>query len=305
MRYPYGMTQNPYAQFGSPSFGAGGPGSDPRDRGGIDGMDRFPTASRTSVLAIFALVFSLLCIPPTGALAIIFGGAAIMFISGSRGRLGGLGMAIAGVLIGLVTTVLWLFVIIGASQFMSAFSGAFVAPTSNMMKALESGDYAGARQNFDSTLDTAVTDKQLGEFVAAYQAEVGSFQSIPGTISEFLGAYGQVGNLMQNYRGQNEFPMPAQFDSGMMVLLAGMPQGRAAQPQPGGVMPRLNNLGVLVAPGKEVWLLDPRTLVPVDNSAAGSGPAPRTTEGDAVDAPAPEADEIGGNEAGGNEAGAD
>lgn len=244
----------------------------------MGGMDRFPTPQRTSVLAILSLVFSLLCIlPGPGALAIIFGGAAILFISSSKGRLGGLGLAIAGVLIGLLTTVIWLFVFVGAASVMKDFGGLFVQPTSKMMAALESGDYATARQNFDATLDTAVTDKQLAEFVAAYQADVGPFQSMPTSMWEFFAAYGQVGPLMQGYRGQNEFPMPATFGNGMAVILAGMPQGASAQPQPGGVMPRLNNLGVLVAPGKEVWLLDPRTLKPVDHSAAGGDAPPMET----------------------------
>ncbi len=259
-----GMTQNPYAQFGSPSFGgADGSGS---------GMDRFPAPQRTSVLAIMALVFSFLCfIPGAGALAIIFGGASILFISGSRGRLSGLGMAISGVLLGLVATVFWLFVFVSAATFMKGFSGMFVAPTSNMMNALESGDYATARQNFDAKLDAAVTDQQLAEFVAAYHVRVGPFKQIPGTILEFFGAYGKVGPLMQNYNGQNEFPMPAEFDNGMAVILAGMPRGSAVQQQPGGIMPKLNNLGVLVGPGQEVWLLDPQTLKPVDHTKSGSG----------------------------------
>jgi len=242
---------------------------------GDGGMDRYPAPQRTSVLAIMALVFSLLCfIPGAGAIAIIFGGASIMFISGSRGRLGGLGMAITGVLLGLVSTVFWLFAIIAAASFTGGFKTGFVAPTSNMMAALDQGDYTAARQNFDTSLDAAVTDKQLGEFVAAYKAEVGSFQSMPGSISEFVGAFfGEAGQLMQNYRGQNEMPMPATFDSRMAVILAGFPQGQA-QIQSGGMLPKLNNLGVLVAPGKEVWLLDPRTFAPVDNTASGSGPAP-------------------------------
>jgi len=278
------------------------------------GMDRYPVPHRTSVLAIMALVFSLLCfIPGAGALAIIFGGAAIMFISGSKGRLGGLGMAISGVLLGLVSTVFWLFAIIAAASFTSGFKTGFVAPTSNMMAALDKGDYAAARQNFDTTLDAAVTDKQLGEFVAAYKAEVGSFQSMPGTISEFVGAFfGDVGPLMQNYRGQNEMPMPATFDSRMAVILAGVPQGQA-QIQTGGMLAKLTNLGVLVAPGKEVWLLDPRTLVPIDNSAAGSGPAPLgqgdaappeqdapTPEPETADEPKPEGEPVGAGGSGGS-----
>lgn len=262
-------------------------------------MDQYPSPQRTSVLAILSLVFSLLCfIPFLGALGIIFGGAAILFISSSRGRLGGLGLAIAGVLIGLAMTVIWLFVLVGALSITKEFNGMIVAPTSKMMAALESGDYVTARQNFDTKLDTAVTDKQLAEFVAAYQADVGSFQSMPTSMMEFFASYGQVGPLMQNYNGgNNEFPMPATFSNGMAVVLAGMPQGSSAQQQPGGVMPRLINLGVLVGPGQEVWLLDPRTLKPVDNSASGAGEAGVSGGGDASDESTDEedADEAAGS----------
>ena len=241
-------------------------------------MARSQAPMRTSALAIMALVFSLLCfIPGAGALAIIFGGAAILFISGSRGRLGGLGMAIAGVIIGLLTTVIWLFIVVGMLSLANEFGGMFVQPTSKMMTALESGDYATARQAFDPKLDAAVTDKQLAEFVAAYHKDVGAFKSMPESLMEFFGSYSAVANMMQGYRGQNEFPMPATFENGMAVVLAGMPQGANVQQQPGGVMPKLNNLGVLTGPGREVWLLDPRTLVPVDHSGAGESSG--STEG--------------------------
>ncbi len=264
------MTQNPYAQFGSPSFG-GPAGGAVGGGGGIggDGFDPSPTPQRTSAMAIFSFILSLLCcLPGPGALAIIFGGAAILFISNSRGRLGGLGLAIAGVLIGLITTVLWLFIFVGAISMMSSI----VAPTNQMMAALESGDYATARQNFAPTLDQAVTDQQLAEFVAAYQADVGSFNSIPSSMWEFFGGYMKVGGLLQNHKGGEEIPLPANFDKGMGIVMAGIPQGGAAQPSGGGLLPRLVNVGVLLPAGKEIWLLDPDTRVPADNSGTGGAP---------------------------------
>ena len=261
------MTQNPYAQFGSPSY-AGGPGG-----GGAGGFDQFPTPTRTSVMAIMSLVMSLLCfIPGLSVLAIIFGGAAILFISSSKGRLGGLGLAIAGVLIGLCFTVIWLFFLVGAMSVMKQLDTALIGPSSKMMTALESKDYATARQYFDPALDTAVTDAQLGQFVSAYQAELGSFKSMPQSFIEYIFAFGPVGQQMQGYQGgNNEIPIPTTFDSGVAILFVRFPNGANVQVQPGGMLPKTSNFGILVGPGKDLWLLDPTTMKPMDHSAAGSG----------------------------------
>jgi hypothetical protein len=290
------MTQNPYAQFGNPApAGAGG-------SIGAGGFDQFPAPQRTSAMAIMSLVLALLCfIPGAAPLAIIFGGAAILFISSSKGRLGGLGMAISGVLIGLFFTVCWLLVVIGALSVVKQFGAGFTGPSSNMVTALEAGDYATARTYFDPSLDKAVTDQQLAEFVAAYQADVGSFQKMPESLWDYVTSFIDMGQTMQGYQGnrQNEIPIPTTFSNTMALVIIKIPQG-SGQMQPGGMLPKITNLGVWNGSTSEVWLLDPSTFKPIDNSAAGAGAtAPGTDPANTPDAdPDADNDDPAGNEGG-------
>lgn len=255
------MTQNPYAQFDRPEPGR-------YDDGGFD-PGRYPSPMRTSILAICSLVLALLCFLPLGPLAVICGGLAILFIANSRGRLGGLGLAIAGVLVGLFTSVFWMMMVVGAMSVQQQWGPAIVGPSDRMMRDLDAGDFAAARKNFSAFLDAAVTDEQLAEFVAAYKAEAGSYQSTPSTFLSWMGAIIELGPQMQGAQQSGDgFPLPATFDRGKGLVFI----GQAGQPQPGSVLPPAENIGVLIPPRTEVWLLDPRTKQPVDHSASKPSP---------------------------------
>lgn len=253
------MTRNPYAQFG---------GAVSNDDGGYD-SGRYPAPVRTSILAIGSLVLALLCFLPLGPLAVICGGLAMLFISSSRGRLGGLGLAIAGVLIGMFTSVFWMMMVVGAMSVQQQWGPAIVGPADRMMRDLDAGDYAAARKNFSPFLDAAVTDEQLAAFVGAYKAEAGSYQSTPSTFLEWLGAIIEFGPQMQGAQQSGDgFPLPASFDKAKALVFI----GQAGQAQGGTVLPPAENIGVLIPPRTEVWLLDPATRQPVDRSS--SKPAP-------------------------------
>ena len=92
------MTQHPYAESTA-------------------GADVFPEAERTSVMAILSLVCSLICcIPGLGILGSLLGVFALIGIGGSRGRVGGKGLAISGIIIGILMTVIWIGAFIGFNQ---------------------------------------------------------------------------------------------------------------------------------------------------------------------------------------------
>ena len=62
-----------------------------------------------SGLAVASVVFGLLCcIPGSGLIGTILGGAGLIRISQSEGRLTGRGMAFFGLVLGLFGTVVWL-----------------------------------------------------------------------------------------------------------------------------------------------------------------------------------------------------
>ena len=56
----------------------------------------------------------ILCVPGFGLLAMILGGAAILLITRACGRLTGMGIAAAGCIIGLIASVIWVVISVGA-----------------------------------------------------------------------------------------------------------------------------------------------------------------------------------------------
>jgi hypothetical protein len=237
-----------------------------------------PPESRSSVLAILSLVCSLIClIPGLGLLGAIMGIAALFSISRSQGAVRGNGMAVTGIIIGLVVTVIWLGILIAGAQFNAVFGRQFVAPVATLVQAMDRGDHATARKSFEPALDAAVTDEQIAAFTAAYQAELGSYKNSPQSLWEMIMAYAQVGPAMQNFQGGgNQIPVPIEFDKGMSVVIIEVDPSKG-QPPPGGTwVPRAANLGVLTPAGKEIWLIP----------APGAPPSPSTPDApDATEAP--------------------
>lgn len=234
-----------------------------------------PQESRTSVLAILSLVCSLVCVIPfLGLLGAILGIAAMFGISRSQGMLRGNGMAVTGIVVGLLVTVIWLGIGIGLAQFNGALGKRFMVPVSSVVHALEADDFKTARGCFDKSLNAAVTDEQMTAFVASYQVELGHFKSMPQSLMEVLTAYSQV-PAMQNYQGgKGEIPLPANFDKGPAVILIELPTNQGQAPQSGTWMPPLTNIGVLTPSGKEIW------LQPLRGTPLPPAPAPAPAPGD-------------------------
>ncbi len=239
-----------------------------------------PQESRTSILAILSLVCSLVCVIPfLGLLGAILGIAAMFGISRSQGMLRGNGMAVTGIVVGLLVTVIWLGIGIGMAQFNGALGKRFIAPVASVVQALEADDFKTARGSFDKSLNSAVTDEQMTAFVASYQAELGHFKSMPQSLMEMFTAYSQVGPAMQNYQGgKGEIPLPANFDKGPAIVLIELPTNQSQPPPSGTWMPSLTNIGVLTPSGKEIWLQPlrgtPPPPVPVPAPAPGDGQTP-------------------------------
>lgn len=287
---------NPYASFGKP------------------GNDfETPVATRTSILAVAALVLSLLCfVPGLGVLALMLGGAAILLISRSNGRLGGLGLAVTGCIIGLVTSVIWVLMTIGAVSAMQSLNSTMapmLAPARTALTAIEQNDYGTARTQFTPTLAATVTDEQIKDFHQQYQAELGNFKSSPNSVADFVRGFisfgGQMGQnqaQMQQNQGQNLVPIPVEFDKGWaLVFVQFTPNsntntptsGTTQQPGSSSFVVHIANLGIATTTGKEFWLIPkasaitpstpatPSTLPAPASPAAPS--APNDADGDGTD----------------------
>lgn len=260
-RYSPAMSQNPYGQMGGGLPGAG--------VGNSDYADALP--QRTSVLAIFALILGLICfLPGAGALAVILGGAALVFISQSRGRLSGTGLAASGIVLGLLFSVIWIGVFVGVRQVSSAFGTQFSQPVGQLVAALQNKDHVAARALFTKASDAKITDEMLDEFGAKVQAELGAFKGMPDGPLDFLKTAMSLGPSMQVLQGRGDtIPLPGKFENGNAVIGIVMDMTAAKGGGPGGgVQLPVVNLVIVRAspPGTPIWLIDPALTPPTVGS---------------------------------------
>jgi hypothetical protein len=273
------MSENPYAQPG-PGYAA----------------PTTPPDARTSVLAVLSFVSGLAglilcCVPVIGLLGVLFGVPALFSISASRGAKRGTGLAVAGVVLGLLGAALGTALYFGVAR-----GGAWMAARAEAMAHVEAQDVQQAQAQFATRAQGEVTAERIAEFRAAYHAEVGAFQGVPESLLEFLSLYGEVGQQTRERMGElgriyeAAVPVAAEFDRQPAVVIA------ALDPDTG-PSPRLLNLGVLLEDGNIIWLLpapsgkappgpdispSPAPLDPEDEDQEGETPAqdPETGRGE-------------------------
>lgn len=227
------MTQNPYA----------GSGFD----------DAIGEPPRTSVTAVLSLVFSLIgCCLPVGLLGSLLGVFALMGISRSRGRVTGKGLAIAGLIIGLVTTAIWL----GAYFAVQKGVGVYSQSTGAVLADIEAGDYDAARGAMNPA--TTITDEQFDAFRAAYTAELGAFQNTPEGIIEIFQTFidPAVGQHMQDpaYQGGNDrIPAAGIFDQSPALVIFSFDPANPGS----GAMPAYTDITIVLPDGTELKLAEP------------------------------------------------
>ncbi|USO00288.1 MAG: DUF4190 domain-containing protein [Phycisphaeraceae bacterium] len=237
------MTQNPYAGDFAPEEGL------------------YDAPPRTSALAVTSLVLSLICcIPLLPLIGAGVGIGAMIGIGSSRGRVGGKGLAIAGIIIGLLMTVGQVVAVVSVRNVVNMGVGLVFGSADQVMHDIETGDFNAARAGLTGNA-ASLTDEQFEAFRAAYQAEYGSYQSIPTDFFDLISAYTQIGPQMQKYQPQgsqqNILPAPATFDRGQAVVIAELEQNGQPTGQPGtpGFHMPLRGLKVVMPDGTELDLL--------------------------------------------------
>jgi hypothetical protein len=252
------MSRNPYAQ--PETYDAG-----------------YAEPTRVSGFAVTSFVLSLICcIPGFGLLGAILGGVAIVRISQAGGRLAGRGLAIAGLIIGLIVTLLWVGLLVGAAQTMAQFQ-----VYGDTLGALDKRDYNRVREMLTPTVAASLTDERLEEFRTAVDSEWGSYQRLPRGLAEWFSAYAQTIQSFSRQQqqhpqsvGTSPLPLPAYYDQGLALNLFVLdprnisPHGAAQS----------SNIAIFDQQGNPIWLVPPTT----------PGPAPRTAPPPA--APPPPAD---------------
>jgi hypothetical protein len=250
------MTRNPYAD--PPSF------------------EPEPPPSRVSGLAVTSLVFGLLCcIPVVGIFAMILGGAGMVAISRSDGRLSGRGLATAGLVLGLLGTIWTGLLGLGTLQLQSQ-----VQSVTGSYEYVETQNYAAFKNLFTTGAQAQMTDETIKTFHDKVSAAWGKHQGATKGIADIFSGYAAVGpqfnNAPQTASGAS-MPVPLKFDKG--TALAFVQMSTSQQNTRG--MPALENMVVLDPNGTAIWLLPQRgtgsgTLPPPSPPVSPSQPAPTT-----------------------------
>lgn len=184
-------------------------------------VNLYQETERTSVMAILSMVFGIggCCLGITSLPAILLGIFGLVGISKSKGRVGGTGFGIAGILIGLLTLALWLGAIGVTVGGLNTFIGTFGQSTEKVFLDVQAGNYDAARTEMASPGADA-TDEQLIAFHAGYSGALGDYVSLPDGPWDMMKGYMAVGEQIQAYNGKpGLIPMPMRFDSGWGLVI--------------------------------------------------------------------------------------
>ncbi|MBC7771442.1 MAG: DUF4190 domain-containing protein [Pyrinomonadaceae bacterium] len=182
---------------------------------------------RTSGLAIASLICSLIvCLPGLGVIGLILGVIAFMVIGGSNGRLKGRGLAMAGIILGLVVSVVWTVGIIVSFRMNVGQQTYVQEPTYAAFTQLDTGDVSGFRALLTPALAGAITDEEILAFRDAYKDKAGNFQGQPRDFKSAMAVIGVLSDgmvlskLQQAANAKGVMPLPAGFSkhSGAIVL---------------------------------------------------------------------------------------
>ncbi|MGH7131249.1 MAG: DUF4190 domain-containing protein [Phycisphaerales bacterium] len=203
-----------------------------------------PQRQRMSVLAVMSLIFSLLSfplccascavIPPAmkvlgagalvigaipSVLGILMGISALMRIGQSQGRMRGKGLAVTGIVLGLISVLFWVGMVIGGNS----FAGTTGATASSVMRAADAKDAKEVRSAFSPTYQQVLTDAQIAEFSAHVQQKSGKFIGSPANIGEYIswlmGPTGQATEQMGQGTGSGRIPVPLKYEKDFVLLV--------------------------------------------------------------------------------------
>ncbi len=232
------MTRNPYAHpMGDDPLASDGP------------------PSRVSGLAVSSLIFSILCcIPGSGLIGTILGGAGLISISKSQGRLSGRTLAFIGVVLGVLATGFWLALGVGMRQAIAIAEREVFQPMVATARAMENQDWTAAHK----LISPKVSDDDIKAFADKIKNDLGGIVGLPQQM-DFNKMFGsqQPPNLGA-VNGQTVLPLPMEFKNGaaMVFLVTDSPTTIGDVFLQGGKLDgKLTNIGI-VCNGKEYWLVD-------------------------------------------------
>jgi hypothetical protein len=176
---------------------------------------------RTSIMAILSMIFGIggCCLGLTSIPAILLGIFSIFGISKSKGRVGGTGFGIAGILTGLLTLALWGgiggAIVFGFNKFQSDYG----QTTEQVFLDLQANNFDAVRASLASPA-ADVSDEELIAFRDGYLGGLGNLVSNTDGIGDFMSGYISIAQHLGPYSGKIGYtPVPMVFDSGYGTVL--------------------------------------------------------------------------------------
>lgn len=239
-------------------------------------------------MAILSLVFGVLgcCTLVTAPVGLLLGVFGIVGISRSKGRVGGMGLAIGGLIVSILSMAIWAGIVFGVGGAMKVAISQFGATTESILTDVQNGDFDSARaQMFTPAAD--VSDADFEAFYAAYKADLGEYVGLPSGVGELFSGYGAVGQQIQQYNGRPGYaPMPVRFDSGWVLVIYVMDVSGQSGAGPNGMPPP--KMLMLIGPDGQEYTL------PAD--AGDNSSVNRPADGGEVQTPDPDPADESGNE---------
>ncbi len=184
----------------------------------------FITPERVSYLAVAALVLGLIsCVPGAGILAVSIGSFAIFAIARAQGRLSGRGMAVAGIVLGLLTTVVWIAVGFGAVTGFRFIRDNVMRPTAAFVADAQAKDFGALKASLPAAPPEVVTDENLARFGDELRASLGAPVAVPDDFRAMMRYFGEAQTfadaMQRGSRGaSNSLQIPIRFDKGLAVV---------------------------------------------------------------------------------------
>lgn len=225
---------------------------------------------RTSVLAILSLVFSLICfIPGLSAIGSLFGVFALLGISASKGRVKGTGLAVSGIAIGIVVSLVWF----GGAYAMQKALSQYTA-FGQVITDVDSGSYDSARGLLSTDTRALADDATLESFKTAYEADAGPLVGWPKGITGIFSSFAELGKSGSQPDASklpygDAMPLPGKFDTGARLVWVVLDKDEL---NTAGNLPAIINVAVEGADGSLIWLVDPDL-----QKAAAKATSPATT----------------------------
>lgn len=202
---PWPDRENPYA----PSRGPQDPNF------GYEAWQRGPEGGPSlSVLALLSLIFSLTCL--LSPLGVLTGAAAIVGIQLANGRKYGRGLAIAGIVIGLIASALLVGVLVGGFSLGQSYVRNVVGSGERLVRTVEQRDWRTFRAQLEPATDQQLSDAQLDAFADALAASMGTYQAVETQNWNFSPDTSGSGFNLENVA---PLPFPARFANGRAMII--------------------------------------------------------------------------------------